>query len=281
MSNQVNLKFSNMLSDILLQGTEVDTRNSITKRRMNQQVTFNHTPLVTVRRTAWKSALREMEWFLTGSNNIKDLHPSVHKWWAPWANESGYIHNNYSKQFRRFDGHGHRGGAKYCDDVDQIGYLLDAIKNHPFSRRSVITTWHTHDMLSPNTPITNCHGTVIQAFVEPDNSLHLTMYQRSSDMVVGLPHNFIQYWALIMWLAHRCGRTIGSFTWIGGDCHIYKDHYDLAQRMVDEARKDYDNGTAPVPNLIYNPTSEEFKADDFSLDSKYEPMLRESAKMVV
>jgi len=272
--NNVNLKYSNLLSEILTEGSIVDSRNSITKRIMNQTVTFDKNPLITTRRTAWKSAIREMEWFLSGSNNISTLHPSVRKWWEPWADKDGWVPNNYSQQFREFKGSGH----EYCD---QIKYLQDTIKNDPSSRRSVITTWNTADMIHPDTPITNCHGTVIQAFVEPDNSLHLTMYQRSSDMVLGMPHNWIQYWAFMMWLAHGSGRGVGSFTWIGGDCHIYEKHYDMAQLIIDEARRDYDDGTSGVPNLVYTPTSEDFLADDFTLDFKYDSMIKESVEMVI
>ena len=281
---EADVNFMYMIDEIMRDGVEVNTRNSLTKRLRNLQTTYTQAPLVTIRRTAWRNAIREMEWFLSGSNNINDLHEKVRHWWEPWANESGFIHNNYSKQLRQFDGAQHQGGVRQLDKngTDQIAYLMDAIKNHPFSRRSVITTWHTHDMVSPVTPITNCHGTVIQAFVEPDNSLHLTMYQRSSDMVLGLPHNLIQYWALLMYLAYHGGRDVGSFTWIGGDCHVYKEHYELAEEMSLALFGHQASGQInKPPKLIYTPTSEDFKAEDFSLDSKYEPILKKSAKMIV
>lgn len=258
--------FQKLLDDIMFNGEIVKGRNSLTKRVLNQKIVFDSTPLVSVRRTAWKSALREMEWFLSGSSNIKDLHEGVHKWWKPWADENGEIHNNYSKQLRYM-----------TDDLfDQIAYLQNAIKNHPFGRRSVITTWNTAEMASPKTPITNCHGTVIQAFVDGNNKLHLTMYQRSSDMVLGLPHNWIQYWAMMMWLCHNSGREMGTLTWLGGDCHIYECHFDAVDELCE-----IDVDEVDTPNLVYNPTSKSFKASDFSLDSDYEPLMKKSLPMVV
>lgn len=269
---ECDVNFMYMIEKIMCEGSFVDTRNSTTKRLRNLQTTYTQTPLVTVRCTAWKNALREMEWFLSGSSNINDLHEKVRHWWQPWADKKGIIQNNYSKQFREFQGTG--------INVDQINYLKNAIQKHPYSRRSVITTWNTADMIAPFTPITNCHGTVIQAFVEPaDNSLHLTMYQRSSDMVLGLPHNLIQYWAFLMYLAHRGERSVGSFTWIGGDCHIYEDHFDLVDEMSEALKKAPKNEILPA--LEYNPTDNEFKADDFSLDIKYKPLLKKPAKMIV
>lgn len=249
-----------------LKGPEIITRNSVVRRVRNFMYSFTSTPLVSARRTSWKNAIREMEWFLSGSNRIADLHPSVHSWWEPWANEDGLVPANYSAQFRGFHG--------YEDYIDQIHYLVEGIKHHPFSRRNVITTWHTQEMADPETPITNCHGTVIQCFVDPDRSLHLTMYQRSADIILGLPHNWIQYWAFLLWLAEVTGTTAGSFTWVGGDCHLYQEHYGMAQKILAA-------GFAPPIELVYNPTSDRFQAADFSLDKPYEPEITERVKMIV
>jgi thymidylate synthase len=218
---------------------------------------------------------------MSGSSNIKDLHPSVHKWWKPWADENGEISNNYSHQLRRFDGvdkgqlpSGLSTPVPY--EFDQVAHLMNAIKNHPYGRRSVITTWNPADMAHSMTPITNCHGTTIQAFVDPDNSLHLTMYQRSSDMVLGMQHNWVQYWAFLIYLANHCGRDVGSFTWIGGDCHIYEVHYDAAKNICDTA-----SGHVQTPQLVYTPTSDQFLADDFTLSADYKPLIKKSLPMVV
>ena len=277
---QTNKEFQRLLKGILHFGNKINTRNSETLRTRNEMVTFYEAPLVSVRRTAWKSALREFEWFLSGSSDVNDLHESVKKWWEPWADGMGEIKNNYGKQFKRFGIETERfkelHEGKFNGLFDQITYLKQSIKDHPFSRRAVITTWNTADMAHPETKITNCHGSIIQAFVEPDNTLHLTMYQRSSDMVLGLPHNWIQYWAFLQYLAHHGNREVGTFTWIGGDCHIYDNHIEMANRIVDADIKEL-----PKIDLIYKPTSEEFLADDFTLSEKYEPLIKESLEMTV
>ena len=260
--------FAELLGQIVISGDEIATRNSVTKRYCNQMATFTSTPLISVRKTAWKNAIREFEWFLSGSNNINDLHPSVRPWWQPWADDSGLIANNYSIQFCDFAGHHSR--------INQIEALKDGIKNHPNSRRNIITTWNTADMLHSTTPITNCHNSLTQAFVKPDNSLHLTTYQRSSDMVLGVPHNFIQMWAFLQYLASSTGREVGSLTWIGGDCHVYESHLDMAEKI-----RTADLSEIKTPNLIYTPTSDQFKADDFSLDMPYTPLINEKLVMIV
>lgn len=271
MSNPVDDLFTHSLMNILHNGAVVDTRNGKTIRLINLSFSFTATPLVTVRRTAWKNALREFEWFMSGSSNIKDLHEKVRHWWEPWADKKGLIRNNYSKQFRRFKG----------DEgtIDQVQYMINNLKKDPNSRRNAITTWNTADMASPNTPITNCHGSLIQAFVGADNQVDLAMHQRSADMALGVPHNFIQYWAFMIWLAHKSGRKPGSLFWFGGDCHIYNDHIDMVKKMRKQVEKK--RYTYEIPNLVYTPTSEEFKADDFTLDIRYKPIIKESLKMTV
>ena len=266
----IDQQFVSLIQNILYHGKTINTRNSKVLRLINpQKLVFNSTPLVSVRRTAVKNCLREMEWFLSGSNNISDLHDSVKKWWEPWADEDGYIENNYSQQFRQFWG--------AFDSVDQVEYVVNTLKNHPNSRRNVITTWNTAEMISPETPITNCHGTIIQTFVEPDDTVHLTTYQRSSDVVLGLPHNLLQYWAFLQYISHKSGRKVGSITYYLGDAHIYDDHIDMANRLTNLTNLD----KIETPQLVYSPTSEDFKADDFSLDKEYKPLIKENLKMTV
>lgn len=259
--------FQTAIQNILEFGSKVTTRNDEVLRLTNEIYSFRETPLVSIRRTAWKSALREMEWFLSGSNNIGTLHPTVHKWWKPWINLAGEVAYNYSRQLRKFMG--------YNGAVDQIQLLIDGITNHPYSRRNVITTWNTSDMV--HAPITNCHGTLIQCFVNPeDNTLDMTMCQRSADMMLGVPHNWIQYWAFLLWLAHRTGREVGQLTWFGTDCHIYTPHLDMAKRVVNTKLD-----LTESPELIYTPTSEDFKAEDFTLSAPYKVIIDEKLEMVV
>jgi len=233
-----------------------------------------------MRRTAWKNALREFEWFLSGSSNINDLHPKVHSWWKPWADSLGNIKNNYSKQFRAFAGEGTREDFPYPTRVDQLQNTIKLLTDDPQSRRNIITTWNSADMQNPETPITNCHGTVIQFFVDSENKLHMTMYQRSCDMMLGVPHNWIQYWAFLHWLAFKTNRSVGTFHWHGGDCHIYENHWEAARELVGKFNRMSKHGEElESPNLIYTPQHFEFKADDFSLDAKYEPVLKYSLPM--
>lgn len=261
--------YAKLIYKILREGDNISTRNSDVKRIFAEKIEINRTPLISLRKTAWRNSLREFEWILSGSNKIEDLNPKVRHWWNPWVVE-GEVPFNYSRQFRHWNAKGDEEG------FDQLRYLEEGIKEHPFSRRNVITTWNTEEMASSLCPITNCHSTILQAFVSEQNELSLVMYQRSSDVIVGLGANLLQYWAFLLYLAHKCDKKVGFFTWIGGDCHIYEEHFELAKKILEVS----DQMTF-TPTLIYTPTSEDFKAMDFDLEGEYSPILQDKAEMVV
>lgn len=275
MTLDVNTTYSSMLDNIIHNGVKIQTRNSIVRRLTGLQAEFTSTPLVSVRKTAWKSALLEMEWFLSGSSNIKDLDLKVHSWWKPWTNASGEIPNNYGKQFRRASAGELTHDGPEVTEVDQIKLLIDGIKANPYSRRNVITTWNTADMVNPLTSITNCHGTAIQTFVNPDRTLDILMFQRSADMVLGLPHNWIQYWAFLLYLANETYLQPGKFTWIGGDCHVYEPHIALAHEIA------HTKAELPPTLVFAGNRGEPFKASSFILDDIYKPVIIKSVEMVV
>lgn len=267
MLSPIDGRYADIISQCL-DNPPVRTRNSNCHRSFSvPEVRITATPLLLARKVAWKNCLREWEWFMSGSNNIHDLHESVRPWWQPWANADGTVWANYGQQFRM-----------YGCGFDQIRHLIDGIKEHPYSRRNIITTWHTEDMADPATPITNCHGTVIQAFVEPDQTLYLKTYQRSCDVICGLPHNWFQYWAFLLWLAHQTNHHPGSLLWTGGDVHVYEAHVDLARKILTASQ----GQLAPAgPVLTYTPSSDTFKADDFTLIGDYNPVLTDRAEMIV
>ena len=265
--NRTDTIYTNLLSNIKTWGANIPSRNAITRRCNFMSATLISTPLISIRKTAWKSALREMEWFLSGSTNINDLHKSVRKWWAPWADEDGDIPLIYGKQFRDFEGQ--------SSTLDQVETIINRLKHDPYSRRLVMTMWNSTEMEMAALPC--CHGTVIQLTVHPEhNTIDMFMHQRSADMILGVPHNWLQYWSLLLYLAHQSGRKVGHFTWSGGDCHIYPDHLHIVDDIVKKI-----NEIKNTPQLIYNPTSDKFKASDFSLDRKYEPIIKEKLEMTV
>ena len=104
--------------------------------------------------------------------------------------------------------------------------------------------------------------TVIQYFVR-NGRLSARTYQRSADILLGVPHNFIQHWALLMWLASQTSLEVGSLIWDFGDLHLYAEesHLEVARAILASKVSPHRSN----PKLIYRGEGD-FKASDFELD---------------
>jgi thymidylate synthase len=185
-------------------------------------VTFDRTPLITLRKTAWKKAIREMEWFLSDDSTCP---AELRDWWEGQLSPEWEYVGGYSDQLRSFQ-----------FTFDQIEALVDGLRTHPFSRRHVITTWNPAVMYSiqelnenPKTP-TTCHTTIAQFFCSTSGGVSMHSYQRSADMLLGVPHNWIQSWALLLWVAAQVEGYADKMLWTFGDAHVYMEssHLDVA-----------------------------------------------------
>ena len=267
--------YKKLITKVWSEGKDIETRNHIARRHIKlPSVFFWNTPLVTLRKTAWKTALREMEWFMSGETRCPE---ALHRWWDGQLNPDGHYLCGYSHQYRHFG----------SGDFDQIAFVLNSIRNHKGSRRAVLTTWNPDEMANitkinqnPNTPAC-CHGTKVQFFVEND-SLHMVHDQRSADMLLGLQHNWIQYWALLMFLAYHANLKIGGMQWHLGDAHIYTEesHFKTVYEILDYNKPLHARFSDEFGNLMaYRPLNDEldwngvpiFRADDFVIEGDIPP----------
>lgn len=250
--------YANLLASINDTGELVSSRNGLARRKFDlPPVTFDVTPLVTVRKTAWAKAIREFEWFLSNDPVCPD---ELLDWWQPQLDAENMYVAGYSDQLRSF-----------FPAFDQIEYLIDGICDHPYSRRHVITTWNPAEMAkitqinnNPNTP-TTCHTTIAHFHVSQDHYLSFYSYQRSADMLLGVPHNWIQSWAFLLWLCTQTDKIPGKMIWGFGDAHIYQEesHLKIADQIINLR---YNPVTDNSFRLVYNgKCGDEFKASDFEI----------------
>ena len=260
---QANEIYTTLLKQIMMDGDLVTTRNSEVYSHFTlPNVTITKLPLITLRKTAWKKALREMEWFLSGDSKCPE---ELLDWWKGQLAEGTHLIDGYGHQLRGSTFYDRRIADR--NHIDQIEFIQEALKNNPNSRRLLMTTWNAGEMAyitetnnNPNTP-TCCHSIVVQFFVR-NGCLSMKTYQRSADMLLGVPHNWVQSWAMLMWFAHHAGLGVGSMTWMWGDAHIYRESSHLStvsDLIAFELTQD------PPLSMVYTPTTKDFKASDFTI----------------
>lgn len=207
-------------------------------------------PLVTTKKLHLRSIIHELLWFLKGDTNIQYLKENKVRIWDEWADENGDLGPVYGKQWRRWE-------AKE-QIIDQIGELVEGLRNNPHSRRHIVSAWNPADIKDMALP--PCH-TLMQFYVSTDLKLSCQLYQRSADIFLGVPFNIASYALLTLMLAQVCGLKPGKFVHTMGDAHLYLNHLDQAQTQI--KRKPH-----PLPQMKLNPEIKDlmdFKFEDFEL----------------
>lgn len=211
-------------------------------------------PLVTTKKVHMKSIIYELLWFLKGDTNIKYLKEQKVSIWDEWANEDGDLGPVYGKQWRSWEGP--RG------KVDQIARAVETIKTNPTSRRIVVISFNPADL--PEVAPPACH-TLFQFYVSGDK-LSLQLYQRSADLMLGVPFNIASYSLLLMMVAQVTGLRPYEFVHTFGDVHIYSNHVEGAKIQLEREPR-------PLPTMKLNPAVTDlfsFQYEDFTLEG-YNP----------
>ncbi len=177
-------------------------------------------PILTLRRTAIKTAVRELLWiWQKKSNNINDLDAHI---WDKWADESGSIGKAYGYQL----GVKHKYREGEFDQVDRVIYDL---KNNPNSRR-IITNIYNHQDLS-EMHLYPCAYSM--TFNVSNGRLSAILNQRSQDMLAANNWNVVQYSVLVHMLAQVAGLEVGEFVHVIADAHIYERHIPIIERLIE------------------------------------------------
>ena len=226
--NQTDHTYEGTLLKIMQQGTDRGDRTGTgTRGVFGLQMRWHLAdgfPLITTKRVYTRPMIEELLWILSGSTNNNDLvEKNVHIW-DEWAREDGSLGPIYGKQWRSWETfQAYPAGEVYNNrSVDQIANVVRDIKANPESRRHVVSAWNVSDLKSM--ALAPCH--CLFQFYVADGALSCQLYQRSADMFLGVPFNIASYSLLTHMIAQQCDLKVGEFIWAGGDCHIYKNHFD-------------------------------------------------------
>ncbi|MEM1051808.1 MAG: thymidylate synthase [Pseudomonadota bacterium] len=273
-----------------LDRTGVGTR-SIAGAMLRFDLSDGAMPLLTTKRVYWKTATREMLWFLTGETNIRPLVLQGVKIWNEWpharymqetgkditlkdfvqriadseefAAKWGNLGPVYGKQWvdwptyrKREDGLFEKGKS-----INQVAEVVESLKRNPGSRRHIIEGWNVAELDEMALP--PCHKTY--QFHVADNRLNCVLYQRSCDVALGLPFNLWSAALLNRMIAQQVGLEPGELIWMGGDVHLYLNHAHLIEEQL--TREPTGHPTLEItrkPETIFDYKIEDFRVDDYA-----------------
>ncbi|TCD05070.1 thymidylate synthase [Erythrobacteraceae bacterium CFH 75059] len=238
--------------------TGVGTR-SVFGATLRFDLADGHMPLLTTKRVYWKTATRELLWFLSGSTNIRPLVLQGVKIWNEWpharyvretgdalsleafvariaadeefAERWGDLGPVYGRQWTAWPTYRYRPDGTYepGEPVNQVAEVVESLRRDPAGRRHIIEGWNVAQLAQMALP--PCHKTYQYHVV--DGRLNGMLYQRSCDVALGLPFNLWTAATLQRMLAQQTGLAPGELVWTGGDVHLYESHADLVERQLE------------------------------------------------
>ena len=274
-------QYLHLLENILNNGFWEQGRNGKTKGIFGQSMRFSlkngKIPILTTKKTAWKTCLKELLWFIHGETDNKILkEQGVHIWDAngsrEFLNSRGLTDYDvdelgpiYGRQWRYFNADCDVNGKKVegSNGVDQLQQIINALKdpNQRTSRRLVMSAWNPcqiKDMALPP-----CH-VLCQFNVHDGNKLSCSLYQRSADEFLGQPINIASYSFLTHLLANHCGLEAYEFVYFVGNCHIYENAIDACKLQI--TREPFEFPTVSIKEVkknIYDYQVEDFEIHNY------------------
>jgi thymidylate synthase len=212
-------------------------------------------PLLTTKKLHLKSIIHELLWFIKGDTNIRYLRENGVSIWNEWADANGELGPVYGYQWRSWPGADGK-------PIDQLQNVIKQIRENPDSRRLIVSAWNPADIGRMALP--PCH--ILFQFYIADGKLSCQLYQRSTDVFLGLPFNIASYTLLTMMVASVCGLQAGEFIHTSGDVHLYTNHIEQAKLQLSRTPKS-------LPQIKLNSEIKDitdFSFDDFSLIN-YDP----------
>lgn len=206
-------------------------------------------PIITVRRTFFKSAIDEILWiWQKKSNNVHDLKSRI---WDSWADENGSIGKAYGYQLAK--------KSIYKEgEFDQVDRVLFDLKNNPQSRRIMTNIYNFDDLHEMN--LYPCAYSM--TFNVSGDTLNGILNQRSQDTLTANNWNVVQYAVLLHMFAQVSGLKAGELVHVIADAHIYDRHVPIIKEVIEKPQY-------PAPKFWINTDVKnfyDFTVDDFRLE---------------
>lgn len=217
---------------------------------VNRYNLWEEFPLMTLRRTFYRSAIEEVLWiYQKKSNDVHELSTHI---WDAWADENGSIGKAYGYQMSV--------KHRYPDgDFDQVDRALYDLKNNPASRRILLNMYNHADL--HEMALAPCAYSL--TLNVSGGRLNAILNQRSQDMLTASNWNVCQYSALVIMFAKASGLQPGELVHVIADAHIYDRHTDTVRRLIEQEPLPAPKMTVENITDFYKFTKESFTAEDY------------------
>jgi thymidylate synthase len=215
---------------------------------LEYDVENNKFPMITTRKSFYKSAIAELLGYIRGYDNASDFRKLGTKTWDANANlNDAWLNNPYRKgeddMGRVYDIQGRSWAKPDGGVIDQLKKVVDDISKGIDDRAEIITFYNPGEFhMGCLRPCMHTHN-----FSLVGDTLHLTSFQRSCDVPLGLNFNQVQVFTLLALMAQITGKKAGTAYHKIVNAHIYEDQLTL-MRDVQLQRQPYAS-----PQLIINP----------------------------
>jgi thymidylate synthase len=272
-------QYINLLRDIIDEGSDEVGRNGkircVYGSAMHFSLENGKIPILTTKKTAWKTCLKELLWFIQGKTDNHELNEQgVHIWDDNSSKEfmttrglghydEGDLGPIYGFQWRHFNGKYETCKDDYTNKgVDQLQDVIDCLKDpeRRTSRRLIVSAWNPCQLGEMALP--PCH-VMFQFNVIDGNKLSCSLYQRSVDTALGQPFNIASYSFLTHLIAKHCGLEPYEFIYYMGNCHIYEEHIPQMSEQIQ--REPYEFPTVQIVNK--RESMNDYVVDDFKLEN--------------
>lgn len=261
MTNQAETAYLDLMRRVWREGDERIDRTGVGTRALfgatlRFDLSDGTVPILTTKRVYWKTAVRELLWFLTGDTNIRPLVAQGVRIWTDWPldryrRETGEAIDRDAFEARiladadfaaRWGDLGPVYGRQWVawpdgegGTINQIAALVDGLRRNPASRRHIFTGWNVADLDRMALP--PCHMTY--QYQVADGRLSGILYQRSCDLGLGFAFNIFEAALLLRMLAQICDLAPGEIVWMGGDVHVYLNHGHLVEEQLARAPRPF------------------------------------------
>ncbi|EPG7577602.1 thymidylate synthase [Providencia rettgeri] len=228
----------------------------------------NQFPLITTRKSFYKAAIAELLGYLRGYDNAAQFREIGCNTWNANANENHAWLNNPHRKGEDDMGrvYGVQGRSWQRPDgthLDQLKKVVNNLKNGIDDRAEIITFYNPGEFeMGCLRPCMHTH-----TFSLLGDTLHLTSYQRSCDVPLGLNFNQVQCFVLLALMARITGHKAGKAYHKIVNAHIYENQLPL-MRDVQLKREPFAS-----PSLVINPKIKSLEdletwvtSDDFILE---------------